>query len=277
MMNTVFIPIAELFADHIKNLQKFDMKVQHYHDAYEIYFQADGERYMFLDDICYTIKKGDIVILKPFDIHYMESRDIDFYERYVMNFNADMLRIILTDAEIKLLLEDISSCVFHLDSNQAEIVLDCFKTIMHFKNRKGALSEKLTFSAVFRLLAEIKDFSKIAQVVTSRNTPHEIVIAIDYINKHYKEDIDLKTISDAAHLSKYHFARLFRKSTGATFLQYLYNVRLVKVHNLLANTTIPIKEIALRTGFTSNTHLTRIFKQAYNVSPKQFRNSLKKQ
>ena len=42
------------------------------------------------------LKQGDLVILKPFDIHYMESRDIDFYERYVLNFSGDMLSGILT-------------------------------------------------------------------------------------------------------------------------------------------------------------------------------------
>lgn len=38
------------------------MSVQHYHDAYEIYFQLEGKRYVFLDNICYTLKRGDVAI-----------------------------------------------------------------------------------------------------------------------------------------------------------------------------------------------------------------------
>ena len=237
MLNAVFFPFSEMYINHVKSSEKYDMKIQHYHDAYEIYLQADGERYLFLDDICYTLKQGDLVILKPFDIHYMESRDIDFYERYVLNFSSDMLSGILT--------------------------------------KTGLLSEKLALSSVFQLVSVIKDLSKNAEIITSQNTPSEIVTAIDYINNHYKEDINLDIITEVVHISKYHFSRLFHKATGATFLQYLYNVRLVNVHSLLAETNLNLNEIAIRTGFSSSAHLSRIFKQVYNVSPQKFRRMLK--
>jgi len=276
MNSTVFLPFPELFIQHVKSTKKFNMHAQHYHDAYEVYFQADGERYMFLDDIGYTLKRGDLVILKPFDIHYMESRDIEFYERYVMNFSEDMLKCILTEVDIKILFDGISSCIVHLDDEQYSLVLEYFKKIQQFKEKGGALSEKLTISALFQFISAIKDISKSNETVTSRNTPDEIVRAIEYINNNYKDDITLDVMADAVHISKYHFSRLFHKSTGATFLQYLYNVRLVKVHALLTETNISLKDIALKTGFSSSSHLSRIFKQVYGISPQQFRREQKK-
>lgn len=275
MLNAVFFPFSEMYINHVKSSEKYDMKIQHYHDAYEIYLQADGERYLFLDDICYTLKQGDLVILKPFDIHYMESRDIDFYERYVLNFSSDMLSGIFTKTETDILFDNIKSCVFHLNDEQFTLILDYFKKIDAFSNRIGLLSEKLALSSVFQLVSVIKDLSKNAEIITSQNTPSEIVTAIDYINNHYKEDINLDIITEVVHISKYHFSRLFHKATGATFLQYLYNVRLVNVHSLLAETNLNLNEIAIRTGFSSSAHLSRIFKQVYNVSPQKFRRMLK--
>ena len=55
MLNAVFFPFSEIYINHVKSSEKYDMKIQHYHDAYEIYLQADCERYLFLDDFCYTL------------------------------------------------------------------------------------------------------------------------------------------------------------------------------------------------------------------------------
>lgn len=276
MANTVFFPFNRLFIDYIKNTQKNNMKSQHYHDAYEIYLQIEGERYLFLDDICYTLKKGDFVILNPFDIHYMESRDINYYERYVMNFHKESLLCILNESELNAMFSNIDTCVLHLDDEQAATVYSYLKQIDIFSKKKGFLSEKLVYSEVFQLLMMLKDISENARLITSQNTPPEIITAIDYINKNYYRDISLITIADTVHLSKYHFSRLFHNATGATFLEYLYNVRLTKVHKLLLDTKMSLQEVADKTGFSSSAHLSRIFKQAYNVSPREFRRTLKK-
>ena len=258
-VNACVFPFSEMYINHVKSSEKYDMKIQHYHDAYEIYLQADGERYLFLDDICYTLKQGDLVILKPFDIHYMESRDIDFYERYVLNFSSDMLSGILTKTETDILFDNIKSCVFHLNDEQFTLILDYFKKIDAFSNRIGLLSEKLALSSVFQLVSVIKDLSKKCRNYHKSKHSARNSYGIDYINNHYKEDINLDIITEVVHISKYHFSRLFHKATGATFLQYLYNVRLVNVHSLLAETNLNLNEIAIRTGFSSSAHLSKNF------------------
>ena len=40
MLNAVFFPFSEMYINHVKSSEKYDMKIQHYHDAYEIYLQA---------------------------------------------------------------------------------------------------------------------------------------------------------------------------------------------------------------------------------------------
>lgn len=62
MKRMAFSPHGNIYVQHLKSSQKHDMSVQHYHDAYEIYFQLEGKRYVFLDNICYTLKRGDVAI-----------------------------------------------------------------------------------------------------------------------------------------------------------------------------------------------------------------------
>ena len=101
----------------------------------------------------------------------------------------------------------------------------------------------------------------------------EIVSVIHYINTHYQENITLDAAAGLGHMSRYHFCRLFGSATGATFLEYLYNVRLSKVHQLLLDTRLPLSQIAEKCGFTSTAHLSRVFRDAYGVSPREFRKS----
>ncbi|MBR6637393.1 MAG: helix-turn-helix transcriptional regulator, partial [Lachnospiraceae bacterium] len=60
-------------------------------------------------------------------------------------------------------------------------------------------------------------------------------------------------------------------ATGATFLEYLHNICLAEVHKMLIGTDLPLSEIASKTGFTSTAQLTRVFKQVYDVAPRDFR------
>ena len=55
---------------YVKSFELHDMAVQHYHEGFEIYFQVDGNRFFFLKDKQYLLKRGDIVVLLPYELHY---------------------------------------------------------------------------------------------------------------------------------------------------------------------------------------------------------------
>jgi AraC-like DNA-binding protein len=271
MWQTTYFPFDTFFIDHIKNTEKNNMDGQHYHDTYELYLQMAGERYLFLDGVCHTLVPGDLVILKPFDIHYTASRDVEYYERYVLNFHSEELSRLLSEDEIHMLFEPFSSCVVHLDKEQKQAVHHYFEQADRLSKKNGFLCEKLLYSAVFQLLMFIRDGMDTAKKVTAQNIQPEIVTALEYISRHYQQSVDLETVSEAVHMSKYHFCRQFHRTTGATFLEYLYNIRLSKVHQLLLDSDMTLCDIAHRTGFSSAAHLSRIFRRRYQMSPRGFR------
>lgn len=272
MKRTAFVPHEGIYIQNLKTTQKHNMSIQHYHDAYEIYFQLDGKRYLFFDNICHTLQRGDIAIFKPFDIHYAESREVDYYERYVLNFQSDVLRSILTDEEIYFLLnEKIHSCVIHLSESDTKDFLEYFKRADSYSRQSGFLSKKLLCTAVLQLLMKVLTYSTESMEVTCEHIAPQIIAALNYIDKHYDENISLDKIADAVHMSKYYFSRKFREVTGATVFEYLNNVRLTKVHSSLFNTTMTIDEIASLTGFSTGVNLTRAFKKVYGIAPREFR------
>ncbi len=95
--------------------------------------------------------------------------------------------------------------------------------------------------------------------------------AIEYIHEHMAEDLSLGAIASQLGMSQYYFARMFKQSTGITPHQYLVEQRLEKAKRLLADTDLTISEVAYRTGFASQSHLTRLFRKHLSITPKAYR------
>ena len=94
--------------------------------------------------------------------------------------------------------------------------------------------------------------------------------ALDAIHARLGEKITLQDIADAACMSRFHFARLFRHSTGYSPMQYLLLTRLEQAKALLRQGITPISDIAAAIGFADQSHLTRHFRRAVGMTPLQY-------
>jgi AraC-like DNA-binding protein len=97
--------------------------------------------------------------------------------------------------------------------------------------------------------------------------------AKEYILAHLETDLSLDEISQAAHLSKYHFLRLFRQQFGITPHQYVLSCRVNAARSALESGVAP-SEAAFRYGFTDLSHFNRRFKRIYGKTPYQYQRSV---
>lgn len=96
-----------------------------------------------------------------------------------------------------------------------------------------------------------------------------------YIDEHAGEALDLDRIAREAHRSKYHLSRLFREAEDQTLWAYVLEARVRQAERLLEETDASLAEIAYRTGFSDQSHFTRIFKQHTGQTPGQYRRDLR--
>jgi AraC-like DNA-binding protein/ligand-binding sensor protein len=104
--------------------------------------------------------------------------------------------------------------------------------------------------------------------------PPVIARAKAYILEHQGEDITLADVARAVNTSSFYFCKLFKKTTGINFTNYLSRVRIERAQNLLLNPSLRISEIGFEVGFQSLTHFNRVFKKIIGQSPTQFRAQL---
>lgn len=101
-------------------------------------------------------------------------------------------------------------------------------------------------------------------------TPFQLRRAIDFMQAHLAEDISLESLAQAVEMSRFHFARLFKKSVGLAPHQYLTGCRVERAKHLLLQSKATIAEVALKVGFCDQSHLAIYFKRVYGVTPKAF-------
>jgi AraC family transcriptional regulator len=84
-------------------------------------------------------------------------------------------------------------------------------------------------------------------------------------------EVSLADVARACSLSPGHFARAFRKSTGESPHRWLLKRRVVRAQCLLLDTTLPLAEIAIASGFADQSHLTKVFRRFTGSSPRIWR------
>ena len=104
--------------------------------------------------------------------------------------------------------------------------------------------------------------------------PPVIVRAKQYITEHQTEELSLDQVAKSVHTSKFYFCKMFKKSTGINFTDYLSRVRTERAKSLLLNPNLRVSEIAYEVGFQSLTHFNRVFKRILGESPSDYRNQL---
>jgi AraC family transcriptional regulator len=91
-----------------------------------------------------------------------------------------------------------------------------------------------------------------------------------YIEDHIGQRISLDELARQAGVSRFHFARQFRLSTGESAMSYLRRVRIERSKSILQARETTIAEVAARLGFSDQSHFTRIFGRLVGVSPGSF-------
>jgi AraC family transcriptional regulator len=98
--------------------------------------------------------------------------------------------------------------------------------------------------------------------------------SVELMHTQLDQELTLKALAAVSYLSPFHFARLFKKLTGATPHNYLAGVRAARAQLLLAETELSVTEIGSRVGYLSASHFTKAFRVATGTTPREFRKAL---
>ncbi len=106
--------------------------------------------------------------------------------------------------------------------------------------------------------------------------PYKLRHTTAYIKDHLEQALTLAQLAAVAQTSPAHFARLFRHATGVAPHQYVLTCRMEQAKRLLVETDMPLSEIALQIGCADQSHFTALFRKYVALTPKTYRDTIKR-
>ncbi|MFA6100609.1 MAG: AraC family transcriptional regulator [Victivallaceae bacterium] len=139
------------------------------------------------------------------------------------------------------------------------------KIILHGSEKDSCEMSALAYSFAMCLGTEILINSN------RTTTPEPLKSAKRYALKNFGNNINVSDLAQAAGMSYSHFVREFTLNFGVSPGAYILQLQLEKAVNLLQNSTLSVKEIAIECGFASSSYFCRAFLKASGISPGKYR------
>ncbi len=251
----------------------------HFHDELEFLYIEQGEFRCDLSDKSYTAKAGDIIFINSRIPH--STRSLEYATFYSMlQFSPDNFSNASVDGISKYLAGFLNSnkeyAVIFKSSEPitAELRLYLLNIFNEYRHKKPAY-ELYIKSYICNIIAFLSRNNILTDSSTFFDEKNIIKVmpALDYIDRHYSEQIQLEDLSRVLNLNQSYFCRLFKRATNSTFIEYLNFIRVCKAERILSKTTEPISEVSLNLGFASVSYFNKIFKRFKGCTPTEYRKS----
>lgn len=251
--------------------------VYHEHSFVEIHTIDSGSGSVYANNHNYDFTAGDFTINKPQQVHYWEvtKRPLVMHVWWIKLPKIDSPK---TEAE-KLFagLLNTNTIVHKLPSEFNDL---------YVKMMREADSQNLCFDIVAKNLIEqilivfaraVLNKKKLKSKIqfSDEETPDRIVKAVNqYLKDNLASPVSLEEIAKFAATSKRNITRLYRKSANISIGDKLNKLRMYRAEELLRETDLPVKAVALNCGIPDIRYFARKFRSFFNCSPSEFRNKL---
>lgn len=277
---SVFMPCKEIECYHISSRgDLMDPSIPfHYHDACEIYLFLHGNVKVDVEQVCFHMNRGDLVIINPNELHRIVCLDDLLYEREYIYIKLPV--------------------IFRLSSQRTNLV-ECFeaykknkKTIIRFSEKQierflWLTSELRRFSENNLYGQDVMTDSYLVQILHLVNsayresscTPVNIMSdlvreTMIYVKSHLGEPFTLDDISSYFHLNGNYVSRQFKKHTGLTLRAYILDEKIENARILLEKGK-NVSDACYLSGFSDYSNFLRSFKKLVGISPGEFRRTHK--
>jgi len=241
-------------------------------DFYFIQFNTIGGGCLLKEAERYPLIAGDIFVTFPNETVTYYTDDAKPWTCYWIGIKGSAAEKILTGASITK-----QNPIIHVTKSSDDIT-DGVKKLYLSSSTIGNESIQ-SFSQMIQLLSSLfgeQSESGIPEPFESFKAKY-VSNAVTYIQENYSKDISVEQIADYVGVNRSYLYNIFKEYFDTGPKEYLQKIRLKKVCALLSETDMPINHIASTTGFSSSAHLNVVFRNAFEMTPGNYRSNNRKE
>ena len=261
-----------------RNQRPFLTEAWHYHPEIEICYTLKSHGLRYVGNNISDYSERDLVILGSYLPHGFTT--IDESEQYVIQFGQGFLGKDFFDSSE---LEEINS--FLNQSNKGIVIkgteLNKAEEYIQYlyQSNQTKMERLLNLLEFLDFLSKCSNIELICSEKYSSNLTesklNKVNKIFEYIKNNYQQDISVQSASKMVNMTESTFYKFIKRHTNKKFTSILNEYRINHASKLLVSSLMPISEISFISGFNNLSYFNRVFKNSYNMTPKQFRNNYK--
>lgn len=239
---------------------------RHCHSGYELLYVVCGRGEFIIEGSRYPMEDNTLVLLRPWEYHYVCPQSRAPYERIVISFDAS----VPIDAAARTAILGGSGTGRRGVYFSAETMPDMLPAVFKLAEQPcGTPAERETLlrTSITQALLLLSAADSAEGAAVSNSLVLEV---IDYINKNLKQNMTLEGLSRRFFVSKYYLCRLFRRYTGMSVFTYI-NTKRVALARQLQSGGMSSESAATAAGFREYSSFYRACKKQTGLSPSEAR------
>lgn len=254
----------------------------HWHSAFEMIVPVEGSYLVTVAQQTYELVPGDIFLIPGGELHTLTPPGSG--GRFIFLFDLALLGQIkgssyLSSCLTQPILINRTLCPSIYEA-EAQLVAQISQDYLN----EGSLRDLTIYAKLLTFLVNYGRFRlsqegghSMPSSGSQKSYEEKFHTVLDYIDRHYDEDLTLEHVAAVAGFSKFHFSRTFKQLSGYNFYDYLLHRRIKSSEALLMQPGLSISQIALQSGFSSVSTFNRTFKKLKGCTPTQYRGMFREQ
>ena len=251
----------------------------HIHHNYELYFYIEGDADYIVNNAYYKLHRGDVMIISPNETHMLVLKRPCQYTRFYMVFPPTVFtNHIINPLQTLLRRTTGGSAKLTLPTLMWERVYGMMQDIIRVcredPSDTGELLHTKIYAMLLQLLCSLSEKSTSVQSIGDQfgaaHLPGPMREAMSYIESHLTQNITVREIAEAIHISPPYLSSVFRKHMGVPLVTYLQTRKIVLAKQLREEGR-SVTYACYESGFSDCSYFIRIFKEKNGITPGKFR------